>query len=69
MDDGLGKGLWVKLIGGVLLLGVALFVLFILIDKLLLGLGFLGGMIVIVAILVFIAWRYDKHQQTSYRAD
>ena len=67
MEDGLGKGFWLKLIGGVLLLGIALFVGFAIFDKLLWGLGMLGTLVVLVAILVVVAWLYDRHQQTSYR--
>lgn len=67
MEDGLGMGFWVKLIGGVLLLGIALFVGFAIFGKLLWGLGMLGTLLVLVLILVVVAWLYDRHQQTSYR--
>lgn len=65
--DGLGRGFWLKLIGGVIVLGIGLFVVFLLVDRLIWGFGFLGGLLIAAAILLFIAWRYDKHQQTSYR--
>jgi hypothetical protein len=67
--DGLDKGFWLKLVGGVLLLGLGIFVVFLLLDLLVWGFGFLGGLIVASAILLFIAWRYDKRQQTSHRAE
>lgn len=67
MEDGLGKGFWVKLIGGVILVGIAVFVGFVIFDKLLWGLGMLGTLLVLVIILVVVAWLYDRHQQTSYR--
>lgn len=67
MEDGLGKGFWLKLIGGVILVGIAVFVGFVIFDKLLWGLGMLGTLLVLVIILVVVAWLYDRHQQTSYR--
>ena len=69
VDDGLGKGFWLKLMGGILLVGLAIFVGFVIFDKLLWGLGFFGALLFIVAILVVVAWLYDRHQQTSYRTD
>jgi hypothetical protein len=60
------KGFWLKLVGGVLLFGVALFVVLWILGQLLYAFGFLGGLVVTAGILLFIGWRYDKHQESSH---
>ena len=60
------KGFWLKLVGGVLAFGIALFVVLWIVGQLLWAFGFLGGLLVTAAILLFIGWRYDKHQASSH---
>jgi hypothetical protein len=65
VEDGLGKGFWLKVIGGTLLIGLAVFVVFIIFGKLVWGLGLFGALLVIAGILLVAAWLHDRRQQTS----
>jgi hypothetical protein len=65
-DDGLGFKFWGGLIGGVIVLGVAIFVFFLIINQAFYAWGALGTFIFIGAILLAIAWFYDKRQARRY---
>jgi uncharacterized membrane protein HdeD (DUF308 family) len=62
----LGRGFWLKLVGGVIALGVALFVLFLIFNRLVWGFGFLGALLIVAGILLVVAWFHDKRHAKSY---
>jgi uncharacterized membrane protein HdeD (DUF308 family) len=68
-DNGLGMKFWGGLIGGVIILGVALFVFFLVINRAFYAWGALGTFIVLGGILLLIAWFYDRRQVRRYEEE
>ena len=68
-DDGLGFRFWGGLIGAVLLAGIGLFVLLLIIDRAYYAWGALGTFVAIGAILLFVAWIYDRRQARLYEEE
>jgi len=62
----LGKSFYVKLIGGIFLLGVAAFVGFLVFSRLVYQLGLIAGVAIVVGILLAIAAVYDKRKAREY---
>jgi len=63
MDDGsLGGREWLKMFGILVGVGVAVVLGFIFISNALFKWGFIGGFIVIGAVLLVFAWFYDRRQ-------
>jgi uncharacterized membrane protein HdeD (DUF308 family) len=66
MDEGLGFKFWGGVIGGVILLGIGLFIFFLIINRTFYAWGALGTFVVIGGILLLFAWFYDRRQVRRY---
>jgi len=68
-DDGsLGGKFWLKVFGIVLACGIGAVIVFLLFSAAWAKWGFLGGIIAFGAVLLFIAWLYDRRQTKAYDA-
>jgi hypothetical protein len=65
LDRAVGARGWLGLAAIVIGFAVGLFVLFILIDLAVYAWGFLGALLAIGAILLLIAWIYDRRQASA----
>jgi len=61
--EGLGFKFWGGLVGAIVLIGVVGAILFLIFARLAYTLGFLGCLIVFAAVLIGIAWIYDRRSQ------
>jgi multisubunit Na+/H+ antiporter MnhB subunit len=61
--EGLGWGFWLKLIGGVILVGLAFFVILLVLDLAYAAWGALGAMVFFIGVTLLFAYLYDKRQQ------
>ncbi len=61
-DEGLGFSFYAKLVGICLAVGLAAFVILLLIARATYAWGFLGAFAVFSIILLAIAWIYDRRQ-------
>ena len=63
MDDGsLGGRTWLKMFGILIAIGIAVILVFVFISNSIAKWGFLGGFLVIGAVLLLLAWLYDKRE-------
>ena len=61
----LGKSFYAKLVAGIFVIGIGLFVGFVLFDRAVYRFGIIGGTAIVVGILLLIAYFYDrKHART-----
>jgi Flp pilus assembly protein TadB len=65
----MGAKFWFGFIGATLALGLAGLILFLLIDAAWYRWGFLGGFLLIAAVLLVIAWILDRRTQKRYAED
>ena len=65
-DSGLGFRFWAKIAGGIIVIGIAGLILMLLITSAVYALGFLGAFVAFAAILLLIAWFYDRRQVEEY---
>jgi hypothetical protein len=65
-DSGLGFSFWAKFAGVVVVFGIAAFVLLLILTRAVYAWGFFGAMMVFVAILLLIAWFYDRRHIERY---
>ena len=64
MDDGsLGGRTWLKMLGILILVAVAALLVLIFIGNALAKWGLFGGFIVIGAVLLLVAWLFDKREE------
>jgi 4-hydroxybenzoate polyprenyltransferase len=61
-DDGISGRDWLRMFGILFGIGVAVVLGFIFISNALFKWGFIGGFIVIGAVLLLFAWIYDRRQ-------
>lgn len=64
--DELGAGFWLKTIGVVVAMGIAGLVLFLILGMAWYAWGLLGAFLFVVAVLVGIAWIYDRSHARRY---
>jgi hypothetical protein len=64
MEDS-GWGFWLKLMGGVILVGLALWVIFLVLDVAYAAWGAFGAMVFFIGVILLIAYVYDRRQQAS----
>ena len=62
----MGFRFWLKLVGVVVGIGIAAFVAFLLFDLAFYAWGFLGAFLAVAAVLLVIAWFYDRKHQREY---
>jgi hypothetical protein len=63
MDDGsLGGRVWLKMFAILVGVGIAVILVFVFISGALARWGFIGGFIVVGAVLLGAAWLYDKRE-------
>ena len=65
-DSGLGFKFWAKLAGVVFLIGVASLILLLILARATYAWGVFGALMVFVAILLLVAWFYDRRQIERY---
>ena len=65
-DSGLGFGFWAKIAGLIIVIGFAGLILMLLITRAVYAFGFLGALVAFAAILLLIAWFYDRRQIEEY---
>jgi len=61
--DGLGFKFWGGLIGVILAIGVGGMIVFLIFSRAVYAWGFLGAFLVLGAIVILIAWIYDRRTQ------
>jgi hypothetical protein len=66
MDDGLGGGFWLKMIGVLLLVAIGAILVFVLIANAWARWGLVGGMVFFGAVLLLIAYIGDRRSQRQY---
>lgn len=66
MEDGLGRGFWLKLIGICIALAIGALLLFLVFDRLIYRFGAIGALVVLAAVLIGIAYVYDKRKLREY---
>jgi uncharacterized membrane protein len=66
VDEGLGAGFWFKVIGVVVLGGIAVMLSFLLIEAAWYRWGFVGGFIFFGVVLLGIAYIGDRRSQQRY---
>jgi hypothetical protein len=59
-DESIGFGFYATIVGVVLAIGIAVFVALLLFARAVFAWGFLGAFLVLSAILLAIAWVYDR---------
>jgi len=62
----LGWSFWLKLMGAVLVVGLAIWVIMLIAGAAFYAWGALGTMIFFIAVIVVIAYIYDRRQQASW---
>jgi hypothetical protein len=66
VDEGLGAGFWLKMIGLILLGGVAAVLMFLLIDAAWYRWGALGALLFFFLVLIGLAYVSDRRSQKQY---
>jgi len=59
-EDGLGRRFWLRFVGGVVLVGVVLFVVLLIFWRALYAWGFLGVFLVVALAGLIFGWVYDR---------
>jgi len=62
-DDGPGSGFWWKVIGGVLLFGIAAFVAVRLLARATYAWGVGGAFVFVIVVLLIVAWLFDRRDK------
>jgi cell division protein FtsW (lipid II flippase) len=62
----MGWSFWLKLMGAVLVVGLAVWLIMLLAGAAFYAWGALGTMVFFIAVIVLIAYIYDKRQQASW---
>jgi hypothetical protein len=62
-DDEPGSGFWWKVIGGVLLFGIAAFVVVLLLARATYAWGVGGAFVFVIVALLIVAWIYDRRDK------
>jgi hypothetical protein len=68
-EEGLGFKFWLWLAGVLILGGIGLFILFLVLGHVFYAWGLFGGFLVLAAVLLLIAWIYDRRQAKQYGED
>jgi uncharacterized membrane protein len=66
MEDGLGFGFYLKLTGVVLAFGIGGFILMLIFTRAVYAWGLIGAFIALSAVMLAIAWVYDRRQAKRY---
>jgi len=61
-EQGLGFGFWARFAGGVLLVGIGVWLLFFFISRAIYAWGLLGMFVVIAAVCLGIGWFADRRE-------
>jgi len=65
----LGKSFYAKLVAVIFVIGIGLFLGFVLFDRAVYRFGIIGGTVIVVGILLLIAYFYDRKHAKSYEDD
>jgi len=66
MEEGLGFRFWARLAGIVVLGGIVAMIFFLIFSRAIYAFGFLGGFLLLAAVLLVFAWFHDRRQQREY---
>jgi hypothetical protein len=66
VDEGLGARFWAKLIGLVLVGGIAVLIVFLVFTRALYRWGALGALIFFSIVMLLWGWLYDRRQKKKY---
>ena len=66
MNDELGARFWLKLIGLVIVFGIAALLLFLLVDAAWYRWGIFGALLFFFVILLAVGWFYDRRHEREY---
>jgi len=69
MDESLGRSFWLKTVGVVIAIGVAIFLGFVFLTGALARLGLIGGAVLICAVLLLFGWLYDRREKRKLEED
>ena len=59
-DDSLGFGFYAKLAGLILVIGIGVFIAFVIFSRAIVAWGFLGAFLAIALVLLAFGWLYDR---------
>ncbi len=62
----MGWDFWLKLMGGVIVVGLAVWLVLLLVGQAFVAWGALGGMLFFIGVILLIAYIYDKRQQATW---
>jgi hypothetical protein len=62
-EDGPGSGFWWKVIGGVLLFGIAAFIVVLLLTRAVYAWGVGGACVGVIVVLLGVAWFHDRRDK------
>lgn len=62
----MGWGFWLKLMGLILVVGLAIWVILLVMDLAYAAWGAFGTMVFFIGVIVLVAWIYDKRQQATW---
>jgi hypothetical protein len=65
----MGWAFWLKLMGGVIVVGLAVWLVLLLVGQAFVAWGAFGGMLFFIGVILLIAYIYDKRQQASWEED
>jgi hypothetical protein len=66
VDEELGAGFWLKMIGVIFAIGIGGLIAFLIIGWAWYAWGFIGAFIFVVAVLALVAWLMDRSRARRY---
>jgi hypothetical protein len=64
-EDGLGFGFYAKLAGLILVIGIGVFIAFLIFARAIFAWGFLGAFLVVAIVLLAFGWLYDRRHPSG----
>jgi hypothetical protein len=68
-DEGLGAKFWLGTFGVLLAAGIGIFIVLVIFYRAAYAWGFFGAFLLLFAVLIFVAWIYDRRRAKRYEAE